>query len=174
MALLSRTDIETALSRLGELAQARGTPLELLVVGGAAMVLGYDARSSTYDIDVVILVPAELAEVRLMAAEIAAELGWPTDWFNDAAKGFLRGRHRGRLLLEAPGIRVYQPPAEQLLAMKLSAWRDDVDIADASVLLTVTRASHSCEEVWKLVEPYLIPGRELTARFALEDLWETS
>lgn len=46
MALLSRTDIESALSRMGELAQARSMSLELLVVGGAAMVLGYNARAS--------------------------------------------------------------------------------------------------------------------------------
>lgn len=103
MTLLSRTDIEAALSRMGELAQARGMSLELLVVGGAAMVLGYNARASTHDIDAVILEPTPAAEVRLMAADVASELGWSNDWFNDGAKGFVRGRQRGRLLFEAAG-----------------------------------------------------------------------
>ncbi len=47
MALLSRHDIITALERLGQLAAANGYTLHLVVVGGAAMVLGYNARSST-------------------------------------------------------------------------------------------------------------------------------
>lgn len=153
MALLSRTDIEAALSRMGELAYERGLSLELLVVGGAAMVLGYNARASTHDIDAVILEPTPAAEVRLMAADVAAELGWPDDWFNDGAKGFVRGRQRGRLLFESAGIRVYQPPVEQLLAMKLSAWRDDVDISDASILLQAVRESLTRDEVWSLLEP---------------------
>ena len=57
--------------------------------------------------------------------------------------------------------------------MKLSAWRDDVDIGDASILLQATRESLTRDEVWSLLEPYLVPGRELTARFALDDLWES-
>jgi hypothetical protein len=38
-------------------------------------------------------------------------------------------------VLSAPGIEVRSPDTAQLLAMKLSAWRDDVDINDASRLL---------------------------------------
>ncbi len=87
MALISRTGIEAALSRMGELAHERGISLELLVVGGAAMVLGYNARASTHDIDAVILEPTQASEVRLMAADVAAELGWPDDWFN-GGEGF--------------------------------------------------------------------------------------
>ena len=174
MTLLSRTEIEGALSRLGELAQARGKPVELLVVGGAAMVLGFDARQSTHDIDAIILEPLPAAEIRLIVAQVATELGWPEDWINDGAKGFMRGQQRGLLLFESVGIRVYLPPVEQLLAMKLSAWRDDVDINDASILLRVVRASQSLEQVWSLLEPYLVPGRELKARFAFDELWENS
>ena len=39
MALLTKQDIIEALQRLGELAQTQGHTIELLVVGGAAMVL---------------------------------------------------------------------------------------------------------------------------------------
>jgi hypothetical protein len=54
--------------------------------------------------------------------------------------------------------------------MKLSAWRDDVDIADAQVLLREFSGKRA--EVWSLVEPYLVPGRELKAKYAFDDLWE--
>lgn len=28
------------------------------------------------------------------------------------------------------------------------------------------------EDVWSAIEPFLVPGRELKARYAFEDLWE--
>jgi hypothetical protein len=77
------------------------------------------------------------------------------------------------VLFEAPGIEVRQPAIEQLLAMKLSAWRDDVDIADASGLLKAMGAACDRAEVWERLVPYLVPGRELKAQYAFEDLWES-
>ena len=58
-----------------------------------------------------------------------------------------------------------------LLAMKLSAWRDDVDIADARVLRREFQGKRA--EIWSLIEPFLVPGRELKARYAFDDLWES-
>ena len=60
--------------------------------------------------------------------------------------------------------------AEQLLAMKLSAWRDDIDIGDARELLA--RLQGGAVEIWSRVEPFIVPGRELKARLAFDDLWE--
>ncbi|MND04620.1 hypothetical protein D3C83_249800 [compost metagenome] len=60
---------------------------------------------------------------------------------------------------------------QQLLAMKLSAWRDDVDIADAAKLLPVIQGSR--DQVWTMVEPHIVRGRELKARYAFDDLWES-
>ena len=57
--------------------------------------------------------------------------------------------------------------------MKLSAWRDDIDIADARRLLIELRSGRSHEEVWQDVSPYLVPGDELKAQYAFQDLWES-
>lgn len=173
MALLTRQDIITALERLGQLAAADGYTLRLVIVGGAAMVLGYHTRESTQDIDAVFLPPLEARTVRAWATVIAHENGWPDDWLNDAAKVYLKGLSSGPVLLEAPGIEARQPAIEQLLAMKLSAWRDDVDIADASRLLAALGPARGRVEVWARVVPYLVPGRELKAQYAFEDLWES-
>jgi hypothetical protein len=173
MALLTRQDIITALERLGQLAAADGNTLRLVIVGGAAMVLGYNARESTQDIDAVFLPPLEARAVRAWATVIAHENGWPDDWLNDAAKVYLEGLSSGPVLFEAPGIEARQPAVEQLLAMKLSAWRDDVDIADASRLLAALGPARDRVEVWERVVPYLVPGRELKAQYAFEDLWES-
>ena len=75
------------------------------------------------------------------------------------------------LIASAPGIRVLRPAVEQLLAMKLGgAWRDDVDIADATRLLAELPSDR--QWAWSLVEPHLQAGRELKARYAFDDLWE--
>lgn len=174
MNLIDRDQIVAALKRLGQLALADGESLRLVVVGGAAMVLGYDARQATHDVDAIVLPPPDTFVVRDWARKVAAEFGWPEDWLNDAAKGFLVGISEGPILLSTPGIEVRQPSAEQLLSMKLCAWRDDVDIQDAERLLTEIAEGIDRNVVWQKILPFLVRGRELKARYALEDLWENT
>jgi hypothetical protein len=173
MATLNKDEIEAALRRLGELALAQGLSVRLLVVGGGAMVLGFGARESTRDLDVAILAPADSnAAVRAIADTVGAERGWPARWLNDAAKGFLTTISVGTSVFTSPGIEAVIPRPEQLLGMKLCAWRDDLDIADAARLLSEVHGDQN--EVWRAVEPFLVPGQELKAKYAFLDLWEAS
>jgi hypothetical protein len=55
--------------------------------------------------------------------------------------------------------------------MKLCAWRDDVDIADARRIMSELPKDR--EQTWRLVAPFLEPGKELRARYAFDDLWES-
>jgi len=73
MATLTKREIIEALERLGQLAEAQDERIELVLLGGALMVLAYDARQSTRDIDVVILAPHETQRVRALAKTIALE-----------------------------------------------------------------------------------------------------
>lgn len=171
MALLSQEEIVEALTRLGALAQERGNQIELLAVGGAVMVLAYGARPATHDVDVLILPPEEAAVTRSLARQVAQELGWADDWLNDGAKGYLVGVSQGPIIFSAPGIVMRRPHVAQLLAMKLSAWRDDVDIEDARRLLREMAGVQ--DEIWQAVEPFLVPGQQLKAHYAFLDLWET-
>jgi hypothetical protein len=174
MATFSRQDIEDGLRRLGQLAQQQGIYIKLTLVGGAAMVLGFDARQSTRDVDVVILAPKEASQVRKLAKLVADEHNWPDDWLNDGAKGYMVGLSSGRELFSSPGIEAWSPSLYQLLAMKLSAWRDDVDISDARRLLKeVVGPGQAKDEIWEQLESFLVPGDELTAQYAFQDLWET-
>ena len=134
------------------------------------MVLAYGARLATHDVDVFVFSPKEARIVRDFARQVALEFDWPDDWLNDGAKGFLVGISQGPVIFSAPGITVKRPSVAQLLAMKLSAWRDDVDIEDARRLLRELIGSQ--DEIWSLVEPYLVPGHELKAQYAFLDLWE--
>jgi predicted nucleotidyltransferase len=134
------------------------------------MVLLYDARPSTRDVDVLILSPPQAQIVRDLAQQVAELYDLPADWLNDGAKGYLVGVSRGEIVFSARGIVVKVPSIAQLLAMKLSAWRDDVDIADALQLLR--SLSGEKDQIWANIEPYLVPGMELKAQYAFLDLWE--
>jgi hypothetical protein len=172
MATLSKPQIIALLQRLGELAVERRTEIELLLLGGAAMVLEYEHRLSTRDVDVLIVSPQETAIVRELVKQVATESVIPEDWLNDAAKAYVQGWSKGQTVFEAVGIVVKTPSPVQLLAMKLCAWRDDVDIGDARRLLSELTGSR--EEIWNALEPHLMPGNELKAQYAFQDLWETS
>jgi Nucleotidyltransferase of unknown function (DUF6036) len=172
MNLLSRAMIVEALEELAsELAAMGEEREEIVLAGGAALVLLYNARDATRDVDVCLVRPAGFATVREASLRVAARLALPEDWLNDGAKGYLKGFLPGEVLLDRPALLVRALGSQQLLAMKLSAWRDDVDISDARLLLPEIQGSR--EEVWGAIEPFLVPGRELKARYAFDDLWES-
>jgi len=172
MALLTKPQIVKLLTRLGELAGQKGYQVELLLMGGAVMVLKYEARLSTRDLDAVILSPSAVQNVRALIKQIASEQGLPEDWLNDAAKGYLMTTSEGEIIFSAPGIVAKTPSIAQLLAMKLSAWRDDVDIEDARRLLRELTGERN--QIWQTLEPFLVPNAELKAQYAFLDLWETT
>jgi hypothetical protein len=163
---LSRQQILAALQLLARELPTGHPPREIVVVGGAALVLLYDAREATKDVDAVIVDRSVLEAAR----RVAGHLSLPDDWLNDAAKGYLQGNSIGPVLFTSDTLLVRTLAAHHLLAMKLSSWRDDGDNYDARLLLS--HLAGDMDAVWALVEPHLLPGRELKARYAFEDLWE--
>ncbi len=171
MRSLTRDVILRALTLLAEQLPADRPPVDLVVVGGAAMVLLFAARESTKDVDAFSVEPEAQARVTDAARLVAADLELPEDWLNDGAKGYAHGLAPGPMLLDTPALRVRTVSVEQLLAMKLSAWRDDLDVEDAKRLLQ--ECGDAREEIWEHVERHIVPGRELKARYAFDDLWES-
>ncbi len=173
MSLLSRAMIVSALEELAGELEATGTAPreEIVLAGGAALVMLYNAREATRDVDVCSLGLGGSAALLDAARRVASNLDFPEDWLNDGVKGYLQGLLPGEVLLDRPGLLVRALAPPQLLAMKLSAWRDDVDISDARLLLPEVPGTR--EEVWQAVEEFVVPGRGLKARYAFEDLWES-
>jgi hypothetical protein len=113
MATFTRKEIVEGMERLGELALHSGIRIELALIDGALMVLRFQARESTRDVDVAILAPGETQRVRDLARIVAAEHGWPDGWLNDGAKGYLIGLSVGPVVFSAPGIEVLSPATAQ-------------------------------------------------------------
>jgi len=119
---ISRQNILTALTRLDELLRERGVSGELCIFGGAAMVLAFDARESTRDVDAIFVPKMEVLEA---AKQVGEELGMIDDWLNDGVKGFLssEGRVTSAGMPVFGNLRVLRPTSEYLLAMKCFASR---------------------------------------------------
>lgn len=132
VANLTRDKIIDAWTRLGELAHAEGKSIDIIVVGGAVMAVYFQSRASTADVDGIF---APAPETRRWAQTVADELDLPADWLNDGAKGYLTGESEGPVLHRSAGIVVRTVALAHLLALKLMAWRDDVDFRDALRIL---------------------------------------
>lgn len=167
--LFAKEEIIALFQSLGKLAHERGEILEIGVVGGAAISLLFAYRKATEDIDAFALKLDQNTLIHELCSLIAQEFDLPERWLNDASKIYLTTFEKGPLLIESDGIRVFAPALEQLLAMKLSAWRNEVDQEDARRVLE--SLPNDKEEVWTRIKTFLLPGRGLKAEYAFEDLW---
>jgi hypothetical protein len=124
---LTRGQIIEALCALEAECTRRGFAGEICIYGGAEMVLVFDARTATRDVDAVFRPKAEILEA---ARTVAEDLEIPADWLNDGVKGFLSHNEEliGEPIPELEGLtnlRVFSPTAEYLLAMKCMAARSE-------------------------------------------------
>jgi hypothetical protein len=167
---LSAEDIRNGLDALAAELRRRGERAEIAVAGGAALVLLFNARQTTKDVDAYVLRP-EASHVREAVQEVAKELGLPDDWLNDSAKGYFIGVSIGEVLHNSDALVARAVSTTQLLAMKLAAWRDAIDRADARLLLA--RMPGRAEEVWAAVKAFVPPHDVDKASYAFDDLWDS-
>lgn len=127
-AQFDRETLRQAFHALGVLCHNEGKVVEISVYGGSALMLTYDWRVATRDVDAVF--EADRDTVRRLAAVLARERGWEPDWLNDGVKGFLSAADQdARTLMgtypseEQPGLRVMVANPAYLFAMKCRAMR---------------------------------------------------
>jgi hypothetical protein len=119
---LTKEQILAALARLNELLHEKGVIGEICIFGGAAMVLAFDARESTRDVDA-IFVPKD--DVLDAAQQVSEEFDLRFDWLNDGVKGFVtpKGQVTSDGMPKFENLRIMRPTTEYLLAMKCLASR---------------------------------------------------
>lgn len=167
---LSAEDIQRAFADLSDELAQRGQVAQIAITGGAALVLLFNARQTTKDVDVFIVQP-DPPLLREAAVQVARRLELPEDWLNDGAKGYFTAISEGEVVYESLFLLVRAVTTEQLLGMKLAAWRDAIDRGDARLLLS--RLSGSAEEIWLRVEPFVPLAYVDKASYAFDDLWDS-
>lgn len=124
---------------LRELDTCLATRCDVVLVGGAAMILHFGASRATRDVDILLL-RGDKAEFRQAAKEIARRRGLPEDWITDAVKGFfdiLPPDFYNRLVPWGQGWQHLQPYVlgrPDQVAMKIVALRER-DLEDLDILL---------------------------------------
>ncbi len=124
---------------LQELDQHLSASFDVILIGGAAMVLHFGASRATRDVDVLVL-RGDLTELRQAVKTVAGERGLPEDWLNDAAKGFadiLPPDFYHRLVpltVIFHHIRLYALGQPEQVALKIIALREQ-DLEDLEILL---------------------------------------
>ncbi|WP_367871315.1 hypothetical protein [Luteolibacter sp. Populi] len=120
--ILTKERILAALDELNAILQAKGVTGELCIFGGAAMVLAFDARESTRDVDAIFVPKAEVVDA---SRQVAEHRGLPESWLNDGVKGFVSPS--GELTMDGmpqwENLRILRPGTPYLLAMKCLASR---------------------------------------------------
>ncbi|MBI3986678.1 MAG: hypothetical protein HY343_07155 [Lentisphaerae bacterium] len=166
------------LEALGELSRRlgeRGVRGEVCLFGGAAMILAFQTRQATKDIDAIF---APVSLVRELAEEIGRERDFQEGWFNDGVKGFVSERHDTTAvgLPQFEFLQITMPVPEYLFAMKCMAARVDIagsqDVADARFLARRMGLKRA-EEALRIVETYYPAERILPrTQYFIESLFE--
>ncbi|MEO5330616.1 MAG: DUF6036 family nucleotidyltransferase [Magnetococcus sp. YQC-5] len=148
---LSRALILKHLEDLDSELEKTATKGEVVLFGGAVMVLVFNARPATKDVDA-IFHPKDV--MRQAILKVAAKNHLPDDWMNDAVAGFISEKGQKRVLFELPHLSIHVPTPEYLLAMKALAARVDATDQDDVKFLLKTLKINSAHEVFALIEEY--------------------
>jgi len=143
---------------------------EIGMCGGAVMCLVFQARRATRDVDAIF---EPTRELRKAAKAVAARHGLPSDWLNDAAKGYFHSDPPREGVLNLSHLRVWAPRADYMLAMKCVSARFDSHDRDDVLFLIRYLGLKRPGAVFKIIEQYypsrLVPAK---AKFLVEELMQ--
>jgi hypothetical protein len=181
--LFTAERLSEAFSELGRLAYNAGRVVDVAVYGGSCLMLVSNFRITTADVDAV--ASEDQGFLDSAAATVASRRGWPRSWLNDGVRTYLSPHVEGfaqHTLFrtypneEAPGLRVFVPTAEYMLAMKLMALRLDPgggrnDLEDILNLMQVAGIKEKAEILRFAARFY--PEARTSGRLALgvDHLW---
>lgn len=149
MNALDKKRLTEAFALLGTYLLDRGRFVELCVYGGSALVMTFDWRSSTEDVDAVVRTGSDERDLGGSVAAVAASMDLDPDWLNDAVGAFtpldeddawfdVSGDYPDAA---NPGLRVFLAKPAYMLALKLAALTNPDrlarDLTDAAELATV-------------------------------------
>jgi len=175
--LLDRETIERAFRLMGQYLLDRRALGEIAIYGGSAILLQFDWRKASRDVDARVTSDRSHGLVIDAAANAAAQLGLPRSWLSESVAMYAR-RGEGEAdrislgLYPSPerfGLRVTAARPPYILAMKLKALEratiDDRDYEDA-VNLSIECGVSSVDELRKVFRQFFA-DEDLPPRAAL-------
>lgn len=179
---MDKATVIKALTLLGQKAEAAGLQPGIAIYGGTVMMLAYNLREGTTDVDATFQ-PREALQPLVVA--VAVELDLAPDWLNDNVGQFAPNSGPATNitfdeLAEVPGIRFSRPTARKMLAMKARAARlprpgHGGDLHDLAFLLrhTGTKTIAQIDETFARFYGEPLDDRQrLVAERALEIAYE--
>jgi len=175
--LLDRKTIESAFRLMGQYLLDRKALGEIAVYGGSAILLQFDWRKASRDVDARVTSERSHGLVIDAAANAATQLGLPRSWLSEnvamyARRGEAEGDRISLGLYPSPerfGLRVTAAKPSYILAMKLRALErttiDDRDYVDA-VNLGIECGVSSVDELREVFRQFF-PEEDLPPRAAL-------
>jgi hypothetical protein len=169
---VNKLDIEKYLRMVGHELHEQGLTYDLLLLGGAVMLIEVGNRDSTEDVDTFFL--QDFTAITKAAAVVAARESLPDGWLNSAAAGFTHNfikQPSRNLWKKFPGLHVYTASLDYMLVTKIMASRpkDNVDIVALAKNLQMSKQ----REVVSLIEEY-VPKEHITEAVLdeIEDIFE--
>jgi hypothetical protein len=143
---------------------------EIGIVGGTVMCLVYNARNATRDIDA-IFEPSKI--IREIVLKISKTKNLPSDWLNDAAKGYIVPGFSKQEVLSLSNLRVWAPEPKYMLAMKCISARWDTHDKDDVIFLINFLKLLEPKQVFQIIEGFypknIIPTKTM---FFIEEILE--
>jgi hypothetical protein len=180
---LTKDDLSLALQELGALAQQEGLVIDLAIYGGACLMMVSNFRVGTRDVDAV--AASDQGAVDRLAGRIAASRGWDPRWLNDGVRTYMSpsveppAQHqflRAYPSEQTPGLRIFVPTPEYLLAMKLMSLRiapeeGAKDLNDILSLLPIVGLQRKEDIVAFAAGFYPEARTSAKLRLAIDELW---
>lgn len=175
---LSRADMISMFQEMGKLCERRGAYFEIAIYGGSAIMLSFDYRQSTVDIDFVPVFGAS-KDIQDIANLAAQSLGFQANILRDDVAVFISDLARYAPYGEFPKgtghLRIYTATPEYIFSMKILAMRSSIetqDLRDAWELADLCGITNIDEAVNTLSKFYPQKTLPVRNRLILEDVFE--
>ena len=156
------------LTEVGEHLAARGLTGEIVLAGGAVMVMALKTRGGSSDIDAVFGLEAEA--LRQAVREVADANGLPSTWLNDHVRIFVAADAPTVDLFAVPGLMVRMVRLDYLFYMQ--AWAGDpVDQRDLRAIAKALAVKDE-HEAFDIVRHYSSGELSREVQILLESLFE--
>lgn len=156
------------LTEVGAGLAARGLTGEIVLAGGAVMVMALHARGGSRDIDAVFV--KEAAAIVEAASDVARAHGLPVVWLNDHVRVFVAPDAPTVEFFDVPGLRVRMVRLDYLFYMK--AWAGDpIDQRDLVVIAKALEVTDE-RQAYDIVRGYSPGELPRGVQILLESLFE--